>query len=434
MHLEGKKSGKARERFAKLFSKKAFVVPAFALAVAALGFGVYSVVRAITGSGDATNISVANNYRNYTYDNNAIYYGVQENVTWKPWSTRWYKVNGNDAMCLQASKSTPTGPGTAHFNSAAVKQIMLATVPSYSAASAAAGGPNYYNLFDAQYDWTSKISAITNLMTRDTNIVYSSSDSRANVNSNGEEIVKYTDYYYDCSHYYSASCNKSLANSQVNTHDAIFAVGHMAASGVYANDYFALNSSDISVVRGVASDINNWFASNYPNAADEFESYTTWVDSNSQTVGWLEYKGRTPEPDPTRIRICKKSTSGEMLQGAVFEFQLPTSVYYTTSSSGCTDWITVDAASIYYKETTAPSGYVLYSGEQTCTVTTENADNTCWARDNEKTPTAYIKIKKLIFIFWEIDAYIFWHLFFFQDFYKLIIFFSHKRYVSIIIP
>ncbi|MBR3319986.1 VaFE repeat-containing surface-anchored protein [Candidatus Saccharibacteria bacterium] len=393
------KSGRS-ERVKEFFRNrgKLFWIPIFVLAVAGLGFGVYSAVRAITSAGDATTISVANNYRGYTYNSNAIYYGVNEDISWQPWSTRWYNVNGNDAMCLQASRSTPTGSGTASLNTTDVKQVMLATVPSYSAASVAAGGPNYYDLFAAQYNWSSKTSAITNLMTRDTNIKYSSDDSRARTNDSGEEIVKYTDYYYGCNSYYSTGCNQSLAGSLVDSRDAIFAIGHMAASGIYDGDttgYYALSSDDVAVVKGVVTDINTWFSNNYPNAAAEYESYTTWVDTTHQTVGWLEYKGTPPPPNPTRIRICKKSTSGTLLPNATFKLNLSSAVYYTTGSDGCTDWIEVDATSIYYNETTAPSGYVLYPDEQTCTVTTENADNTCWARDNELTPTAYIKIKKV---------------------------------------
>ncbi|MBR3232691.1 VaFE repeat-containing surface-anchored protein [Candidatus Saccharibacteria bacterium] len=390
MHLESGRFTQLKGFFQNRGKK--FWIPIFVFAIAGLGFGIYSAVRAITSAGDATTITVANNYRGYTYDSNAIYYGAAS--SWQPWSTRWYNVNGNDAMCLQASKTTPTGSGTAAINTTNVKQIMLATVPSYSAASVAAGGPDYYSLFNAQYNWSSKTSAIRNLMTRDddTNIVYSTSDPRARTNSSGEEIVKYTDYYYGCNSYYSTGCNKSLAGSLVDSRDAIFAIGHMAASGVYAGDYYALDANDKAVVQGVATDINQWFASNYPNAADEYESYTTWVDATHQTIGWLEYKGPS---SPTRIRVCKKSTTGTMLQGAVFSFSFGTPTYYTTGSDGCTAWIEVDATSIYYTETTAPTGYVIYSNEQTCTVTTEHADNTCWAHDNEQVPTAYIKIKKV---------------------------------------
>lgn len=402
MHLESGKSGRFRNFFRDRGKK--FWIPIFAIAIAGLGFGIFSAVRAITGSGDSTSISVASNYRGYTYDSNAIYYGLNTSPNYKPWSTRWYNVNGNDAMCLQASRTTPTGSGTAHINTTDVKRIMLATVPSYSKASANAGGPNYYNLFSAQYDWSSKAQSITHLITGSSALSYGgtcnnpASDSRASYSptcADQEEKTKYADYYYGCTNYYSSSCVKDAAHSLVNMSDAIFAIGHMAASGIYGGDYFALNSSDISIVQGIVSDINAWFSANYPNAVDEYESYTTWVDATHQTVGWLEYKGTPVQPDPTRIRVCKKSTTGTMLQGAVFRFSFGTPTYYTTGADGCTAWIEVDATSIYYTETTAPTGYAIYSAEQTCTVTTENADNTCWAHDNEQVPTAYIKIKKV---------------------------------------
>ena len=405
MQLESGRSGKFRNFFQNRGKK--FWVPIFILAVAGLGFGVYSAVRAITGSGAATTISIANNYRGYTYDSNAIYYGVNESSDWKPWSTRWYNVNGNDAMCLQASRNTPTGSGTAHINTTDVKRIMLATVPSYSTASVNAGGPNYYALFNSSYNWSSKTSAITNLMTRDTNIVYGSTDSRANVNSSGEEIVKYTDYYYGCTHFYSTSCNKSLAASQVDSRDAIFALGHMAASGIYGSDYYALNSSDISVVQGVISDVNAWFDANYPNAVDEYESYTTWVDATHQTVGWLEYKG--PTTYQVRIRKVSSASTSTGLSGAAFrvceigsnDSDVNCQGPFSTNSSGYTQYITVGSNLIRWYETTYPSGYTCQSP-----LATQGTYGYCYGAEsissgdtvvveNTPVPTAYIKIKKV---------------------------------------
>ena len=408
MRLETRGSSKFRNLFTKLGGNKVFVASVLSLVVAGLGFGIYSAVRAITSAGDSTTISVASNYRGYTYDSNAIYYGVNESVTWKPWSTRWYNVNGNDAMCLQASRTTPTGSGTAAINTTNVKQIMLATVPSYSTASVNAGGPNYYALFNSYYNWSSKTSAITNLMTRDTNIVYGSSDSRYRKNSSSsEDQVKYTDYYYNCYGYYSDDCTMTLANSQVDSRDAIFALGHMAASGVYSGDYYALNSSDISVVQGVASDINSWFASNYPNAADEFESYTTWVDATHQTVGWLEYKG--PSSYSVRIRKVSSTNTSTGLSGAAFRVceigdndsdencQGP----FATGSDGYTQYITVGSTKVRWYEVTYPSGYTCQSP-----LSTQGTYGYCYGAEvisngdtivveNVPVPTAYIKIKKV---------------------------------------
>ena len=411
MHLELRSPGKRKNSLHKL--GKQFWVPVFALFLA-VGLGAYSIVRAITSAGDATTISISNNYRGYTYDENAIYYGINEKVTWKPWSTRWYNVNGNDAMCMQASRTQVVGYGTAAINTTNVKQIMLATVPSYSAASVAAGGPDYYSLFASSYNWNSKTTSITNLVTRDnTEIEYSSSDSRAHINPSGEETVKYTDYYYGCNSFYSSgcacpsgpsgyTCSKTASDSLVDSRDAIFAIGHMAVSGVYSGDYYALSPSDIAIVQGVASDINAWFSYNYPNAADEYEAYATWVDADHQTVGWLEYKGTPTPPDPTRIRICKKSTDGTMLPGATFAVDLGETIgYYTTKASndnGCTDWIDVgDVGTVNYEETNPPTGYVLYDGAQVCTLTVDFGDNECWAHDNEQEElvSARIKIKKV---------------------------------------
>ncbi|MBR2695702.1 VaFE repeat-containing surface-anchored protein [Candidatus Saccharibacteria bacterium] len=417
MHLEVKKSGRFRKAFANVWQNKKLAIPVFTLMIAGLGFGIYSAVRAITSAGDATTISVANNYRGYTYDSNAIYYGLNNDPNYKPWSTRWYNVNGNDAMCLQASRSTPTGSGTAAINTSNVKNIMLATVPSYSDASVAAGGPNYYNLFSAQYDWSSKAQSITHLITGSSTLSYGgrcsspASDPRASYSptcADQEEKTKYTDYYYGCSNYYSTSCVKDAAHSLVDMRDAIFAIGHMAASGVYANDYFALNSSDISVVQGVASDINNWFAANYPNAADEFESYTTWVDATHQTVGWLEYKG--PSTYSVRIRKVSSANTSTGLSGAAFRVceigdndsdencQGP----FTTGSTGYTQYITVGSTKIRWYEVTYPSGYTCQSP-----LSTQGTYGYCYGAEvisngdtvvveNTPVPTAYIKIKKLI--------------------------------------
>lgn len=395
MHLESGKAG----RFRTIFQNrgKAFWVPIFTLGIALLGFGIYSAVRAVTPVGSTVTISVANNYRHYTYDSNAIYYGVSSS-DWKPWSTRWYNVAGNDAMCLQAWKNSPSGSGPAlsftdETRETLLKRVMLATVPSYSDASVAAGGPNYYSLFNASYDWSSKTSAITNLMTRDTNIVYGSTDPRyRNNGSTSEDQVKYVDYYYGCSGYYT-SCDMSLSNSEVDSRDAIFAVGHMIGSSIYNNystdSYFGLNSSDKSVVDGVRGDINSWFGSHYPNATDAYEVYVSYLtdDASKQTVGWLEYAG-TPV---TRIRFYKASTTGAPLAGAVFSIGSST---YTTGSDGYTSWIEVDPGSITYYETTAPSGYVGYTSAQSCTAV-QGSDVTCTAQQNRKVNSVYVKINKL---------------------------------------
>ncbi|MBR2587409.1 VaFE repeat-containing surface-anchored protein [Candidatus Saccharibacteria bacterium] len=395
---------------------KKFWIPVFALLAAALIIGTFSIVRAITSSGDATWIDSAASVGGYEHDGAyPIYYGTDTNTSgWKPWSTRWYKVTTSsgtsDAMCLEASLTTPSGSGTTSINHMDVERIMLATVPSYSEASVAAGGPDYYTLFANSFDWSSYTSQITNLMTRDTNIVYASNDSRANINSSGEEIVKYTDYYYGCSNYYNSSCNKSLSNSEVNLTDAIFAMGHMMASGVYSSDYFGLTSADISVLSTVQYAIDTWFDNNYPNATDEYQSYTTFVssESNTQSVGWLEYSG----PTSTEFRIHKTDTNGNDLSGATFAVYYCDDVNCRTASTligtyattnGYTDCISLDSSKVMdgyvrirFYETVAPPGYKLDStnNNEAYAVGTTCSDGTTRAQNNEKATSVYVKINK----------------------------------------
>ncbi len=345
----------------KLFRKinKKFWVPIALLAIVGIGFGAYSVVRAISSTGDSTTITV---------NSNKIYYGINPDNTNQPWNTNWYNVRNNtqgtdhDAMCMQAKLSTPGGSGTVHINSKAVKYIMLATVPSYSSGT---GGPDYYNDFKTWFSsnysyggyngWSGAMRAITNLYNNDTG----------------------------ATHY--------GGESGISDTDRIFAIGHMLASIEYSGMDYGVESdwsSGSGELGKILSKINTYFGGLAHDPADDYTAFATWVDAETQTVGWLE---SSPQP-PTRIKICKKDTDGDPLSGAVFTVGGTT---YTTGSDGCTDWITVDPGTISYTETTAPTGYILYTGTQTCTATAYT-DNTCNARDNEPEVKAKVKIKKVI--------------------------------------
>ena len=414
MHLKSGRFGKLKGFFQN--RGKRFWVPIFTLAVLAIGSGVLLMAQASsTVYIESTTSYRGSEYAPYEWVNGEkvysypIYYGVNSNSPQYPHVTYWYKVTDQttgasyDAMCLQARLTSPNGYGAVAVNTADIKKIMIATVPSYSD-----GAPvNYYNAF-ASYlssqgtSWDALTGQITNLRTRDTDqLKYSTNHTYANV-VNGDEKACYANYYFGstCNNMWSDSCqailnssDRGLSQSKVRTKDAVFAVGHILASDIYDTDGYYRVSDSAATLNTIKGYINAFFNQPaYANVPDAYDAYASWVNADEQTVGWLQYKGI---PDPTRIRICKKSTSGTMLPGATFRLGLSSSPYYTTGSDGCTAWIEVDATDIYYTETTAPSGYSLYSSEQTCHVTTENADNTCWAHDNEKIPTAYIKIKKV---------------------------------------
>ena len=439
MHIKTKE--KEQGRMGKFFKshKKVAYTSLLTLIVIALGFGIFSVVRAVTPVNSTVTIASNRSYRGYSYNGNyPIYYGVNDHATFKPWSTYWYGIDtdGNgtvdhDAMCLQASKNEPNGSGPALLYSntleTRMKRVMLATVPSYSAASVANGGPDYYTLFKNYYDWNTATASIKNLRTRDTNIRYDSDDSRAQLNSNGEEIVKYTDYYYGCRHYYDSACNTSLSSSIVNMSDAIFAMGHMMASGIYGNDYYAINNSqvnNVSTVTGTADSIEAWFNANYPNAHEDYKVYVSYLaDSTKQTVGWLEY-------DPVNIEAYIKikkvdadtnaTTNGSLtVVGTKFGVYNSSNVQVDTitiGNDGTGTSSALGAGTYTVKETQATTGYGLNGA--TITVTINSGDNGrtidltgtstacangnsfsygsggCWFK-NTPTKKARIKIKKL---------------------------------------
>jgi len=315
----------------------------------------------------------------------SIYYGVNERVTWKPWSTKWYKITSGSktywGTCLEPEDNSPDTTGTVStYSSQDIIRVMLVTNRYLNQ-----GSVNYYDLFKNSYDWGSAAANITNLRTVDTNI---GSASDGNVTKN-----EYAQYYYGCN-WYATGCPTEtapwadLSRSLVSAENYIFAMGHMMAGRIYNNDTYALNSSDTSQLTSTLNAINSWFNRNYPNGTDGYTLYTaTPNDGSLQTVGWLEYT----EPTPTRIRICKKSTTGDNLSGAGFTVN---GTLYTTGSNGCTSWITVNPGTVSYVETSAPSGYRGYSGTQTCTAAA-NTDTTCNAQPNTKIAQAKVKIKKV---------------------------------------
>ena len=395
MHFGTKLLGIARTACRKIGQSKKLAIPVFAIAIVAIGFGIFTAVRALTPVNTNVGISSNRSYRGYYHEGYPIYYGINEHATFKPWSTYWYGIDvdqdgsyDHDAMCLQASKHEPWGSGPAlqYSNSleTRLKRVMLATIPSYSAASVASGGPNYYALFKSSYNWDGKTAGVTNLRTRDANIRYDYDDDRAQVNSNGEEIVKYVDYYYGCSHYYDTNCNKSLSNSKVNLSDAIFAVGHMMASGIYSNDYYAV-SGQSTYLSGIADDIEAWFASNYPDAHEEYQVYISYIsNSDTQTVGWLEYKGPSTISAYIKIRkadsITGTVTNGSLtVQGTVFSILNSSNVEVgtiTIDANGVGTSPALDAGTYTIKEKTATTGYNVNNAAITVTITRDDNNKT----------------------------------------------------------
>ena len=383
MHLEVKRSGKIRERFAKLFQKKALVIPVFSLVVVALGFGIYSAVRGYSST-DTAHVTKKTNSRSYTkgtVDTSFIRYGVDPDNANTTWGTYRYNVStstgDHTGMCLQPNISGPNDQDfyiTTNTTSDAqlIKEIMLVSIDGLDS--------SIKNAFDNANSgfWSNVASNVQNLQRRDTSVGY------------GECVL--TDYYFGVCYSGCGGGACDSLTSQVPVSDYTYALGHMMI-GSYVNQisYGINTTTGINAVENGARTIENWFNNNstWQAKASEYELYETVVSSSSgvQKIGWLEYVG----PSTGEFRICKKSDTGDNLQGAVFTVGSQT---YTTGSNGCTSYIEVDPQTLTYYETTPPSGYVGYSGAQSCTVTA-GAQITCDAHTNSKIPTAYIKIKKV---------------------------------------
>ena len=120
MRFGTKLFGIARTACHKIRQSKKLAIPVFALAVAAIGFGIFTAVRALTPVNTSVTISSNRSYRGYYHEGYPIYYGINEHATFKPWSTYWYGIDADqdgsydyDAMCLQASTPEPWGSGPA---------------------------------------------------------------------------------------------------------------------------------------------------------------------------------------------------------------------------------------------------------------------------------------------------------------------------------
>ena len=385
MRLGSKQFGRFRATIANLPHNKKVFIPTLTLLLAGLTVGIFTVVRAITNTGDVTYIARKAN-------SHAIYYGVIPENANQSWNTNWYTVTNttqnttHDAMCMQASRHQPGGTGIAYTGDSSIKYIMLATVPSYSAAGTTDYYTNFANWFAQNYSdgtysgWQAAMRSIRNLAKNDTGVVYDGGDSG------------------------------------ISDTDRIFAIGHMLVSGIYdapnsPDNYYALNATDIANLGTIEGYINSYFGSLSTDPADEYETYRTWVDAETQTVGWLEYKGAST-PVSTSIRLRKYDTNDNPLAGATFAVYYTDSTgallglvgSYTTGSDGFTPCITLDNSyanngtiDIKFQETDAPAGYKLDSTLSPEAVAVGSDCSSDWIRtlDNERVAAGYIKIKKV---------------------------------------
>lgn len=363
---------------------KRFWLPAALILATVAGLGTWAIVRAITNIGDGTSISRKAN-------SHSIYYGVIPENTNQSWNTNWYTVTNttqgtsHDAMCMQAIRHQPGGTGVAYANDEDIKNVMLATVPSYSAAATTDYYTNFSNWFSQNYTngaysgWQAAMRTIRNLAQNDTGVVYDGGDSG------------------------------------ISDTDRIFAIGHMLVSGIYdapnaPDNYYALNAADIASLNTIKGYIDQYFNSLPTNPADEYEAYRTWVNAETQTVGWLEYKGVPATTAYTfKLRKVDSADYTHGLAGASFwvcevdEYNTDANcAYVTTDANGDTPLITTATQQIRWHEVNFPAGYVCSSPR-----TTAGAyGSTCWNQEtvsngdviyvaNTSAPTAYIKIKKL---------------------------------------
>ncbi|MBQ1528210.1 VaFE repeat-containing surface-anchored protein, partial [Candidatus Saccharibacteria bacterium] len=386
----------AQGRFEKLKSffrnrGKKFWVPIFALFLVIFGVGTYFLVRTSASSGQAyvTKRSNSRTLRGVTADSSFIRYGVQDDNDSKTWGTYRYNVSTSSGdftgMCLQPNITGPNGETfdiTIDTSDEALitKEIMLVSMDLNSTIASAfeSSNPNF---------WDNLSTSIRNIRTRDTSVGYSSS-------------YYWTDYYYN--YQYETGCKPStdsectLAYSTVPKADYVFALGHMMIGSLVNQVSTGLTYNEANAVESAAQSIVAWFNNNatYKSVANRTALYSTVVPTygSVQRIGWLE----SVAPSTTSVQICKKEkNTGTRLNGATFSVDGIGSK--TTTSNGCTATFDVDGSttSITFHETSAPSGYVLDGSNVTCNISADVSVNTCWAKDNEKVPTAYIKIKKV---------------------------------------
>ena len=369
---------------------KRFWIPVFLAFAGLLGVGTYLFLnaRASTGTVTVNRVSSTRTRSDGTTVNTSlIRYGTDESNTTATWGTYRYNVvtSSDDytGMCLQPNITGPDGESfsltvdTSTY-SLITKEIMLVSIDGLDSTIQSAfesANPDF---------WDDLSLSVSNLR------------YRTRGSTTGYAPYYYTDYYYGatwsgCGSVGSSSDCTDISKSKVPYADYIYALGHMMI-GSYVNEIsYGLTVDETNTVEDGARAIVAWFDANptYKTRASEYDLYTTVVDETGtvQKIGWLEYAGPST---PTRIRIYKASTTGTALSGAVFSVN--GSLY--TTSGGYTDWIEVDAGTITYYETTAPTGYTGYSLAQTCTAVSQT-DVTCPAVQNQKIASAYVKIKKV---------------------------------------
>ena len=387
MLLEAKKKNSFR-RFFQNRGKK-FWVPIFSLAVLALGFGAWAILNAMASSGSVTVYKVSNSRTrsdNTQVDTSLIRYGVDPDNSNRTWGTYRYNVVASGGsytgMCLQPNISGPDNQSfsitvDSSTDALTMKELMLVSIDGLDSTV-----QNAFNSANPNF-WENLAAKVSNLRVITSHPI-------------GYSPYYYTDYYYNatwsgCGTAGSSSDCSDLSKSKVPKSDYVYALGHMMI-GSYVNQIgYGLTTTEVNDVEAAARSIEAWFNSNttYKTRASEYDLYTTIVpdETSVQKIGWLEYRG----PSTGKFKICKQSTTGDYLQGAVFTIGSQT---YTTGSDGCTGYIEVEPATITYYETTAPTGYIGYSAAQTCTVEAGDA-KTCNAHTNQKIATARVKIKKV---------------------------------------
>ncbi|MBR3131174.1 VaFE repeat-containing surface-anchored protein [Candidatus Saccharibacteria bacterium] len=313
MRLNKKPMG--RFKSLSMSSKRKLRVVGIFLAVIIACFSTWAIVRAITSVGDSIRVNQSSG---------KIYYGSNPK-----WNTYWYRVTNTtrntnaDAMCLQASLSPPSGTMSARALTADVKHVMLVTVPSYSTIA----GKTYYNDFAT---WFSSNFVIGN-------------------NTGWNAATRAIDNLY---------------SSNSSSTDRIFAIGHMIASGVYANDWYALDANEIATLRTIKNLIDQYFTSLSYDPANDYAAYVINETSYStQAIGWLEYAG--PASYTFRLHKVDSTDNTVSLSGASFmvceldsngqdtSCQGP----FTTGNDGYTQVITVSTNRVRWYETNYPSGY-----------------------------------------------------------------------------